>query len=168
MKHETVSGAREFWIEQFKGREPNTYKAFTEKPDILTGITIKINDGDPIAACEYFHVIEYSALTDLQRENERLKKELYETNIKLDQEKFSHMNCFEHWHKALDERDKLQSCLDKAVAALEFYADPQTWNPISMNQDAPIKWDAEDEFSVPGKRASEALAAFNAGQDNKG
>lgn len=63
---------------------------------------------------EFVHMIEYSAY-------EGIKRELYETNIKLDQEKFSHQNCFEHWHKALAERDETRA--DLAASKLPFSMD---------------------------------------------
>lgn len=75
--------AREFWIEQFNGRKPPSFYAFKDKPN-FNKLMLKIDDAE-VKACEYFHVIEISAVT------------------------------------------RLQAQLAAAKEALEFYADPKTY-----------------------------------------
>ncbi len=68
--HKAKIEAKEFWVEKFNGFKNPTYYAWAEKPEKLSMIKIKIDDGDPIAASEYFHVIEHkayaSALDDIR------------------------------------------------------------------------------------------------------
>lgn len=66
---------REWWIEQFNGRKVPTFSAYVEKPR-FSPIILKVDDEKTIPAYAYFHVIEYSAVTALQAENESLKQEI--------------------------------------------------------------------------------------------
>ncbi len=72
--------AKEFWVEKFNGFKNPTYYAWAEKPEKLSMIKIKIDDGDPIAASEYFHVIEHkayaSALDDIRMLEAAIRKSI--------------------------------------------------------------------------------------------
>ncbi len=56
-------------------------------------------------ACAFMAPAAYDALAEKLKQ---VEAELYETKIKLDREKFSHQNCFDHWQQALERVRELE------------------------------------------------------------
>jgi hypothetical protein len=75
-----MSEPREFWIERYNGNGKLT--ALDSRPEKLDLCKIRINDSDPIAAYNYFHLIEKSAYDALKAENEELKFRLIDRSEK--------------------------------------------------------------------------------------
>lgn len=70
-----------------------------------------------LTACEAKLADAKKAIAGWGEDAEDVRKELYETKIKLDQQMFTTQNTFNHWQMALQERDRYKAALQRIVNA---------------------------------------------------
>lgn len=109
----------EFWIEQFNGRVPPSYYAFRDKPN-FNKLKLKLSrdaDAQEIEASEYFHVIEISALADLQEQ----LQEACEAR--------------DHWRKIDLENKKLRAALERIETEDNGWAGLEAAKVLAMTKE---------------------------------
>lgn len=101
----------------------------------------------------------------LKAELERVKQELYEAKVLIDQKESTIQNTFNHWQKAMSERDALKQSQRELIEALKFYADEGNWYSVNEHGYKMViaSIDTETDKWVGGRYARNALRKLDQG-----